>query len=36
MTVIKKTKNVVFFILKKIHNAEIGIANTDIAVIPLS
>ena len=32
----KKTKKAVFFKLKKIHNAEIGNANTDIAVIPLS
>ena len=36
MTAIKKTKNAVFFILKKIHNAEMGTANTDMAVMPLS
>ena len=36
ITVIKKIKKAVFFILKKIHKAQIGTANTDKAVIPLS
>ena len=31
-----KTKKAVFLKFKKIHNAEIGNANTDMAVIPLS
>ena len=36
ITVIKKTKKAVFFILKKTHNVQIGSAKTDNAVMPLS